>query len=49
MNNTHKELDIIARMRGEVMGRKEPTGENLFLVWGYPTCSCTSIGTYGFG
>ena len=37
MNNTHKELDIIARMRGEVMGRKEPTGENLFLVWGYPT------------
>lgn len=31
------ELDIITRTRAEVMSRKEPTGENLFLVWGYPT------------
>jgi hypothetical protein len=31
------ELDIIARTRGEVMGNREPTGENLFLAWGYPT------------
>ena len=36
MYNTN-ELDIIARTRGEVMSRREPTGENLFLVWGYPT------------
>jgi hypothetical protein len=32
-----KELDIITRMRGEVMQRKQLTGENLFLAWGYPT------------
>lgn len=31
------ELDIIARTRGEVMSRKDLTGENLFLAWGYPT------------
>ena len=31
------ELDIIARIRGEVQSRKEHTGVNLFLVWGYPT------------
>ena len=35
--NTTKELDIITRTRGEVMSRKELTGENLFLAWGYPT------------
>ena len=34
---TTEELDIITRMRGEVMGRKDLTGENLFLAWGYPT------------
>ena len=28
---------MIAHMRAEVVGRKELTGENLFLVWGYPT------------
>ena len=32
-----EELDIITRVRGEVMSNREPTGENLFLVWGYPT------------
>lgn len=34
---TTEELDIITRMRGEVMKRKDLTGENLFLAWGYPT------------
>ena len=34
---TTKELDIITRMRGEVMNHKDLTGENLFLAWGYPT------------
>ena len=34
---TTDELDIISRMRGEVHSRKEDTGVNLFLVWGYPT------------
>lgn len=34
---TTDELDIITRMRGEVMTRKDVTGENLFLAWGYPT------------
>ena len=34
---TNEELDIITRIRGEVISSKEPTGENLFLVWGYPT------------
>lgn len=31
------ELDIITQIRGEVMSQQEPTGENLFLAWGYPT------------
>ena len=31
------ELDIITSIRGEVMSNVEPTGENLFLAWGYPT------------
>ena len=34
---TTNELDIITRMRGDVMSRKDLTGENLFLAWGYPT------------
>ena len=34
---TTDELQIIANIRGEVMSRKELTGVNLFLVWGYPT------------
>ena len=34
---TTAELDIISRMRGEIYGHRVPTGENLFLVWGYPT------------
>jgi len=34
---TTEELNIIAQMRGQVMSRKELTGENLFLAWGYPT------------
>lgn len=34
---TTGELDIITRMRGEVTSRKDVTGENLFLAWGYPT------------
>ena len=35
--DTANELDIIARMRGEVARRRDVTGENLFLAWGYPT------------
>ena len=34
---TTEELDIITRMRGEMMSRNDLTGENLFLAWGYPT------------
>ena len=34
---TTDELDIITRIRGEVMSRNDNTGVNLFLVWGYPT------------
>ena len=34
---TAEELDIITRMRGEVMHRRDLTSENLFLAWGYPT------------
>jgi hypothetical protein len=34
---TGDELSIINRIRGEVMSNRVPTGENLFLVWGYPT------------
>jgi len=38
MNNaTEQELDIITRIRSEVAGSRELTGENLFLAWGYPT------------
>ena len=37
MDHSQQELDLITRMRGEVMRRKELTGENLFLAWGYPT------------
>lgn len=37
MNEVTQELDIIAHIRSEVTGRGEPTGENLFLAWGYPT------------
>ena len=33
----NRELDIIASIRGEVIARKDITGENLFLAWGYPT------------
>lgn len=32
-----EELDIITRIRGEVLSQRELTGENLFLAWGYPT------------
>ena len=32
-----QELNIIKQIRGEVHNRKELTGENLFLAWGYPT------------
>ena len=31
------ELEMIAQIRSKVKGTLEPTGENLFLVWGYPT------------
>lgn len=31
------ELDIINQVRGEVDRRTVPTGENMFLAWGYPT------------
>ena len=34
---TTDELKIIASIRGKVMSRKDVTGVNLFLVWGYPT------------
>ena len=33
---TNQELDIIAQIRSEVMGPKEVTGLNPFLIWGYP-------------
>ena len=33
----YQELEIIRNMRAEVMSRKDVTGENLFLSWGYPT------------
>lgn len=35
--NTQEKLDLISRTRGEVYSRRELTGENLFLAWGYPT------------
>lgn len=31
------ELDIIIQTRSKVLGREVPTGENLFLSWGYPS------------
>ncbi len=34
---TANELDVISKVRGEVYGNIESTGENLFLAWGYPT------------
>ena len=34
---TANELDVISKVRGEVYCNIEPTGENLFLAWGYPT------------
>jgi hypothetical protein len=34
---TANELDVISKVRGEVYGNIEATGENLFLAWGYPT------------
>lgn len=37
MGTMQDELEIINRIRGEVMSSKELTGENLFLCWGYPT------------
>ena len=37
MNTIHTQLDVIANIRSEVLGRKDLTGENLFLAWGYPT------------
>lgn len=37
MYSTEQELEIIAQTRNEVLGRKDHTGVNLFLVWGYPT------------
>ena len=30
-------LNIIKETRGKVLNNNEPTGENLFLAWGYPT------------
>ena len=41
--HTTEELDIIYRIRGEVMSRKDLTGENLFLAWGYPTAIILSL------
>lgn len=32
-----QELDIINQIRSTVKAQQEPTGENLFLAWGYPT------------
>ena len=37
MNITEQELNIITHTRGKILNHKAPTGENLFLVWGYPT------------
>jgi len=34
---TTDELSVISQIRGEVKGNRVPTGENLFLAWGYPT------------
>lgn len=37
MNTSEHELDVITQIRGKVLNNNEPTGENLFLAWGYPT------------
>lgn len=37
METMRSELDVITQMRDEVTSRRELTGENLFLAWGYPT------------
>ena len=37
MQLSEHELDIISSTRAKVSGDKTLTGENLFLVWGYPT------------
>ena len=37
MDTYYSELNIISQIRGEVMSRKELTGENVFMAWGYPT------------
>ena len=34
---TTDELSVISQIRGEVKSDRQPTGENLFLAWGYPT------------
>ena len=39
--NTAEELDIITRMRGEVMSRKDVTGENLYGHHTLYRVSCT--------
>ena len=36
-STTRQKLDIIRSTRAQVMSRRELTGENLFLAWGYPT------------
>ncbi len=35
--STNQELDVISQIRSKVISEKVPTGENLFLAWGYPT------------
>ena len=35
--DSKQEMDIITSIRGEVTTKKDITGENLFLAWGYPT------------
>ncbi|MBQ9435090.1 MAG: hypothetical protein IJU33_03080 [Bacteroidales bacterium] len=35
--NTNTDIDVINHTRAHVLGDKQLTGENLFLVWGYPT------------
>lgn len=37
MTVSEEELGLISKIRGELMNDKQPTGENLFLAWGYPT------------
>jgi len=35
--STNQDLDVISQIRSKVISEKVPTGENLFLAWGYPT------------